>query len=94
MPFDDSYSLVHYSDRAVLLVSAAGTSLFDVATRQSQPMTATKVIAAGGPSLIGKSCFGDRCTLTVVDIETRKVLMRDGDRCRLKGCLIGRCFKG
>ena len=78
LPFEANFSVVHYSDHAVLLVSAEGTSLFDRVTRQREFLTPTRVFAAGGPNLIGRTC-AERCTLTVIDIETRieRVLVSD-----------------
>jgi hypothetical protein len=74
-----SSSLLPYRDRTVLLVSTAGTSLFDLGTRQQRPITAARVVAASGPTLIGRACVAERCTLTVVDAETgrERVLVSD-----------------
>jgi hypothetical protein len=71
IPFDASVWVVPYTDRAVLLSSIDGTSLFNLVTRQSQPLTATRVIAAAGRNLIGETCKSDGCTLTAIDGETR-----------------------
>lgn len=79
LPFDASFSVVPYNEQAVLLVSAEGTSLFDLATRQRQFVTPTPVIAAGGQNMIGRTCAGQRCTFSVIDTETRaeRVLLPD-----------------
>ena len=69
IPFDGRLALIPYGDRAVLLSSIDGTSLFDLVTRQRQSLTATRVIAAAGPNLIGQTCVVDSCTLTVIDAE-------------------------
>jgi hypothetical protein len=74
-----SYSLLPYRDRAVLLVSINGTSLFDLVTRQQRLITPTRVVAAEGPTLIGRACSAERCTLTVIDADTgrERVLVSD-----------------
>lgn len=79
LPFEANYSVVPHSSRAVLLVSAEGTSIFDLVTRQRQLITPTRVFAAGGPNLLGRTCTDRRCTFTVVDFETRRerVLLSD-----------------
>jgi WD40 repeat protein len=63
--------VVPYSSRISLLVSRDGTSSFDLVTRETQPLTKTQVVAAGGGTLIGRACAGDRCTLSAIDFETR-----------------------
>ena len=70
IPVDTIFSLLPFSDRTVLLVSTTGTSLFDLVTRQQRPITPTQVVAAAGPTLIGRACSAERCTLTVIDADT------------------------
>ncbi|MEO5841734.1 MAG: hypothetical protein ABIQ73_16660 [Acidimicrobiales bacterium] len=70
LPFEANFSVVHYNDHAVLLVSADGTSLFDLNTRQREFLTTTRVFAAAGPNLLGRTCGDRSCTFTVIDIET------------------------
>jgi hypothetical protein len=79
LPFDGTYSVVPYSDLAVLLVSAEGTSLFDLVSRQRKLLTPTRVFAAGGPNMIGRTCADQRCTFTVIDTATleERVLLSD-----------------
>jgi hypothetical protein len=79
IPVDSNTSLFPYSDRAVLLVSPTGTSLFDLVTRQQRPITPTQVVAAEGPTLIGRACTAERCTLTAIDADTgrERVLVSD-----------------
>jgi hypothetical protein len=72
LPHDPLAQIVHYSDRAVLVVTPTGTSLFDIFTRESEFVTTTPVVAAHGPSMIGRRCSGDRCELSVIDIESRR----------------------
>jgi hypothetical protein len=71
LPFDARYGVVHYTDHAVLLTSAEGTSLFDLITRQREFLTPAHVVAAGGPNLLARNCVEQRCTLTLIDIATR-----------------------
>ena len=79
LPFESNVAPVAFSSRAVMLVSIQGTWLFDLVTREQQMLTSARVIAAGGPNLISRSCSGQLCTFTVIDIETRRerVLLRD-----------------
>ena len=70
VPYDPFGRLVHFSERAVLLTSGPGTSLFDIITRQTQVVSSTPIIAAGGGSMIGLRCSGDLCTLSAIDVET------------------------
>lgn len=79
LPFDGSVWLTPHGTNAVLLSSLNGTSLFDLDTRQQKPITPTRVIAAGGYNLIGQTCSGERCTLTVIDADFRveRVLLAD-----------------
>lgn len=81
LPLDANFtfSLLPYRDRAVLLVSPAGTSLFDLVTRQQRPITPTRVVAAEGPTLIARACLAERCTLSVIDADTgrERVLISD-----------------
>jgi hypothetical protein len=72
LPFDGSFSVVPYAERSVLLVSAGGTALFDLVTRDRQALTPSMVIAASGSTLIGRSCNQQSCSLTVFDMETRR----------------------
>jgi hypothetical protein len=79
IPVGANTSLLPYSDRAVLLVSATGTSLFDLITQQQRLITPTRVVASKGPTLIGRACLAERCTLTVIDADTggERVLVSD-----------------
>ena len=70
LPADAATSVVQYSTRISLLVTNEGTSSFDIVNQQTQLLTASAVIAAGGRWMIGRACTGDRCTLTAIDFET------------------------
>jgi hypothetical protein len=67
---DANTELLPNSSGGVLLVSQAGTSLFDLVTRQQRLITPTRVVAAEGRTLIGRTCNAEGCTLTVVDPDT------------------------
>jgi hypothetical protein len=79
IPVDANVSLLPYGDRTVLLVSATGTSLFDLGTRQQRPITPIRVVAAEILTLVGRTCQAERCTITVIDAETgsERVLISD-----------------
>jgi hypothetical protein len=72
LPFDGRVSVVTYTERSVLLVSAAGTALFDLDTGDRQALTPSMAIAASGSNLVGRSCKQQSCSFTVFDMETRR----------------------
>jgi hypothetical protein len=72
MPYDPTAQLVHFRERMVLVVTRAGTSSYDTVTKQTQFLTTTPVIAAGGGTMIGLRCNGDRCVLSAIDVESRR----------------------
>ena len=72
VPHDPFGGFVHFNERAVLLTTGFGTSRFDIQTRQTELITTTNVIAASGGAMIGRRCSGDLCTLTAIDVETRR----------------------
>ena len=76
---DANVSLLPYGNRLVLLVPTTGTSLFDLVSRQQRLITATQVVPAEWPTLIGRTCQAERCTVTVIDSETgsERVLVPD-----------------
>jgi hypothetical protein len=71
LPSDPSVGLLAYSERAVLLISRDGTSLYDLVTRQQQLITAAHAVAAGGNILLARNCTERVCNLRVIDVQTR-----------------------
>lgn len=72
IPHDPVAQLVHFSERLVLVVTSAGTSVYDVIAKRTDHLTATPVIASGGGSMIGLRCDGGRCVLSAIDFESRQ----------------------
>jgi hypothetical protein len=74
LPIDTSVGLLPYSDRAVLLISREGTSLYDLVTHQQQLLTSSLAFSAGGNALLARSCNERVCNpnLIVIDIRTRE----------------------
>jgi hypothetical protein len=72
LPPESAEVVVPLDERTVLLVDRTGTSAFDRSTRTTTLVTTTPVIAAGGSTMIGLRCNGERCVLSAIDFVSRQ----------------------